>query len=340
MCQHKWHNPKMAKKQHINNPTKKALLILSPDSFCHELEMRIQSGRKLLDIQVQRAYPSNLSRFGDYYSRRPVAPEYEKQQFAFFESEFNKWNDYNKELLKQSFDIPNNEYLQKYSSAGQITIITGSEDWLEVYHDEIKGKINNLECLIEKLNLLPVAETIENNSIDTKPTGKSPMIFISHASADKIFVEALVHLLEAIGFDESNLFCSSIPEYGIALGDNIYEKLLNLFREKELHVIFIHSPRYYTRPICLNEMGAAWVLKTEYYSILTNDMTFDMMNGVVSSHCVGIKVDAEDAPARLNELLDKLRDKFSLHPVSQTKWERLRNEFLSKVNAIQNPQSN
>lgn len=196
---------------------------------------------------------------------------------------------------------------------------------------QINGKYNLLMHKVEK---------ILSNDVVARNTAmaellRKPMIFISHASADKPFVESLVRLLEGIGFDESNLFCSSIPEYGIALNENIFDKLLSLFRERDLYVLFIHSPRYYTRPVCLNEMGAAWALKSEYYSILTKDMSYDMMSGVVTSDRIAIKVDADDARARMTQLFESLKSTFSINNVSPIKWERLREVFLLEVNAIQ-----
>lgn len=307
----------------------KARLVLDKDTFLSELSKRIELGRELLNISVSRV---GYSGFG--YSSRSFI--YDERQLNDFESEFKKWNDYNIELLKQAFDIPNNEYQHSYTQAGQLMILTSDTDMFQVYRDEISDKIVNLESLVQKMPLLPIVEKdqIASSSEEKSGGSKQPMIFISHASADKPFVESLVRLLEGIGFDESNLFCSSIPEYGIALGESIYDKLLNLFRDKKLYVLFVHSPRYYTRPVCLNEMGAAWVLKTEYYSILTKDMSYEMMAGVATSERIGIKVDATDASARLNELYENLKSAFSLSALSQTKWERLRNTFLSDVNAI------
>ena len=59
------------------------------------------------------------------------------------------------------------------------------------------------------------------------------------------------------------------------------------------------------------------------------------MKGVVNSDKVAIKVDAEDAKARLNELKDKLCAAFNLESISHTKWERKRDRFLEKVNNIE-----
>lgn len=163
---------------------------------------------------------------------------------------------------------------------------------------------------------------------------KTPMAFISHSSKDKQFAEALVEMLEDIGFDSSNLFCSSVDGYGVGLSEDIFETLRGLFQKHNLYVIFIHSPRYYTSPVSLNEMGAAWVLRTDFCSFLTTDMDFSKMKGVVNGSAISIKVDAEDTPARLTQLKDKLTQLFHLPKIDSIKWERKRSAFIKAVNAI------
>lgn len=174
------------------------------------------------------------------------------------------------------------------------------------------------------------------DNIGKKQNGmkKSPMVFISHSSKDKVFVEALVKLLELMGFDENNLFCSSVDGYGIPLSENIFDKLKSLFLEHDLYVLFVHSPRYYSSTVSMNEMGAAWVLRSNYFSLLTKDMDFKDMSGVVNSHSIAIKVDSNDAQSRLTELKDTLIEAFSLKDISEIKWERIHNSFLKEVNSI------
>ena len=174
------------------------------------------------------------------------------------------------------------------------------------------------------------------DNIGKKQNGmkKSPMVFISHSSKDKVFVEALVKLLELMGFDENNLFCSSVDGYGIPLSENIFDKLKSLFLEHDLYVLFVHSPRYYSSTVSMNEMGAAWVLRSNYFSLLTKDMDFNDMSGVVNSHSIAIKVDSDDAQSRLTELKNTLIEAFSLKDISEIKWERIRNSFLKEVNSI------
>ena len=191
----------------------------------------------------------------------------------------------------------------------------------------------NYHSILAIYNLL-MKNVSKQLSTDTNNAKKTPMVFVSHSAKDKRFVEAFVDMLESLGFTSENLFCSSIEGYGIPLSNDIFETLRALFSEHDLFVIFIHSPRYYSSAISLNEMGAAWVLRTDFCSILTKDMEFSGMKGVVNANSISIKVDSEEAPARLTELKDQLLKKFSLIPIDQTRWERKRNVFLDVVKTI------
>lgn len=177
-----------------------------------------------------------------------------------------------------------------------------------------------------------------NNSLSqtdgttNETTAKKPMVFISHKHDDLDFVRELTDMLQDIGLDKSNLFCSSIPGLWIGLSKDIFESLRTLFVGRELYVIFVQSPRYYQSPVSLNEMGAAWVLQTEYCSILTKDMTYDQMKGVFDNHKTAIKVDSEEAPTRLDEMKDSIVQFLGLSPVGDKSWTRSRDRFLRIVN--------
>lgn len=187
--------------------------------------------------------------------------------------------------------------------------------------------------------LMQNISTIQNTDTNVKPETKTPMVFISHSSKDMAFVEALVTLLESIGFDNKTLFCSSIPDYWIGLSKDIFASLKHLFINHELFVIFVQSPRYYESAVSLNEMGAAWVLQTDYCSILTKDMKKEQMLGVFDDHTIFLKVDDPQVEARMNELKNTLENIFSLPTMSETTWERKRNIFLKAVNAIEYKES-
>ena len=199
---------------------------------------------------------------------------------------------------------------------------------------------SELQDCISKLKAFIKADAIQqefkdSNTNEQSGKKKAPMVFISHSSKDIEFVEALVTLLESIGFNNKTLFCSSIPDYWIGLSKDIFASLKQLFIDHELFVIFIQSPRYYESAVSLNEMGAAWVLQTDYCSILTKDMQKEEMCGVFDDHTIFLKVDAPQVEARMNELKDTLTDMFDLPAMTDTTWERKRNSFLKAVNAIE-----
>lgn len=105
------------------------------------------------------------------------------------------------------------------------------------------------------------------HSEDTQRS-KQPLLFISHSHEDSCFVDALVELLRSIGFNGTNMFCSSVEGYGVTEGNDIYDTLKNLFRQYDIYVVFVLSDHYYSSAACLNEMGAAWVLQSNYSTIL------------------------------------------------------------------------
>lgn len=158
-------------------------------------------------------------------------------------------------------------------------------------------------------------------------------VFISHSSKDKEYVTALIELLEGIGLTEEDIFCSSIPEYGIPLNCNIYDYLANEFQTNNLIVLYILSDHYYDSAACLNEMGAAWVLKKTYTSILLPEFNYQEIEGAIDPCKIGIKLDAdqEELKYRLGELKDLLINQFSLRLISQGKWERYRDKYINEV---------
>lgn len=230
-------------------------------------------------------------------------------------------------------------YDAAYAYFKSLDFLLGDTDFDNFMNAEKEGNCFDLEGIYNTISpsykVLMSKIMGEDMSARNKiSTLKTPMVFISHSSKDKPFVEALVNLLESMGFDSTNLFCSSVPDFWIGLSQNIFESLRKLFHNHELYVIFVQSPRYYDSPVSLNEMGAAWVLKNDSCSLLTKDMTREQMRGIVDGSTIFIKVDTDDAESRMSELKSILISKFGLPDISDNTWERKRNAFLCTVNAI------
>lgn len=149
----------------------------------------------------------------------------------------------------------------------------------------------------------------------------------------------MVELLRAINLQpQRDIFCSSLPGYDIPIEaeDSIYDFLLNRFLNYKIHVLFIHSKEYYESEVCLNEMGAAWALKTTQTSFLLPGFDFKDMKGVVNGDKIAIKLDNDSVEVKdkLNQLRKMLEKEFDLISIQDTIWEQARDSFIEKVNNI------
>ena len=159
-------------------------------------------------------------------------------------------------------------------------------------------------------------------------------LFISHSQHDRPFILPMVEMLYSIGMSENDIFCSSIPEPGIPGRKEIYEYLRELFVKEELYVLFMLSDRYYQSPNCLNEMGAAWIVKSKYTTFLLPGFTFAEMEGAVDPRKISIKLDDEEdiVRYRLGEFRDAISTCFSITTrLSEARWEKVRNDFLKDI---------
>jgi uncharacterized protein yddK len=163
-----------------------------------------------------------------------------------------------------------------------------------------------------------------------------PRLFISHSSKDLDYIKAFVEFLEDIGMNSENMFCSSIDGYNIKWGENIYDYLSEEFnnRSKNLIVLFMLSKNYYDSPACLNEMGAAWVLKKEYRSILLPGFKFRDIEGAINPNDLPISLEDSKIRNKLNDIKEQFKEIFELEKINDNKWDNIRDRFIEKINKI------
>lgn len=169
---------------------------------------------------------------------------------------------------------------------------------------------------------------------------KQPKIFISHSSKDKDYVTRIVSLLDDMGLQPGQIFCSSLPGYDIPIDINIFDYLRAQFREFNLHVMIIHSDNYYQSAVSLNEMGAAWVLRSNCTSFLLPGFRFDQMTGVVNSGTIAIKLDNDETEVmdKLNQFYSTIANEFSVAKKPDIIWEQKRNSFITGIKSVSTEQ--
>jgi hypothetical protein len=180
--------------------------------------------------------------------------------------------------------------------------------------------------------LYAIVDFIQSDNYQNYFKAKESKIFISHSTKDINYVKPLVELLECMGIGEEQLFCSSIDGYRIPIDEIIPDYLQQQFEEYNLYVILMLSDNYYESPVCLNEMGAAWVLKAKYQAILLPRFNFKDVEGAIDPRKISFKLDDEkERQSRMTELKNTIVGLLGLQPPTDIKWERQRNDFLDKI---------
>ena len=166
------------------------------------------------------------------------------------------------------------------------------------------------------------------HSVDAaNPAASTKRVFISHSSQDAAIVTELLDILGVLGLGPDHIFCSSVDGYGIPLGENFYERLKTELTADVL-VLFVLSPNFFQSPICLCEMGAAWVLTKDHVPVLIPPFDFANMRGVIPA-TQGLKLTDK---LKVNELANKVARHFGIvGPAHCPNWERKRDKGLNQV---------
>ena len=277
------------------------------------IEQKITEGKSVLSGLNAMRERSGMAMNVTYYVSEDVDSARRK---------INKWQLTSKDILISGFGEMH-RYVTEFVDT--ITAKNTGFNFKREFEHEMNHGLSVLESISESLQL-GLEGTVA--STEEKATGTNPpLVFISHAELDKEFANEIVTLLEFIGVRD--ILCTSVDGYRIPLGHDIIEYLRETFNNYNLFVIILHTHNYYTRPVCLNEMGAAWALKTKYFSVLASDFDFSEMTGVVNDRDIAIKIGAADSESRLNQLKKELVEFFNLTEPNENRWPHYRNKFLS-----------
>ncbi len=294
-------------------PLEKMIGVLESCKLMNELSQQSEGGNSDLIKLIER----------DHKKYNEISPkEYNSNEDIAL---YLKWYEESLSLFIQYFPS-DNEDLLKFRSVDNSVNGFGLRDNYNGIHASYFVMMNQIK------RGKPLLEGANN----TEQKKKSPLLFISHSSKDIEFVEPFVELLQSIGFNKTNMFCSSIAGFGISEGNDIYETLKEKFQENNIYVVFILSDNYYNSPACLNEMGAAWVLQTDYSSVLSPGFNVPSIKGAINPNKLAIVID-DDRRVRsiLNDFRDNMMERFGLEDKNgHTVWETSRDKFLSKIEKV------
>lgn len=190
------------------------------------------------------------------------------------------------------------------------------------FEHDFKEAINLFNMLLEDF------DNTEESEDDLQNQKSISKVFISHSSKDVEIVENFVDLLETIGLDTNQIFCTSLSGYGIPLGDNFIDKLKTELTNSNSLVIFMLSENFYKSPVCMCEMGATWIQSKEHIPVLIPPFDFKDIDGTLKLTQGFIINDS----MKWNEFKDKILQIFGLEDLSNSVWERKRDRTINRIN--------
>lgn len=242
---------------------------------------------------------------------------------------FKNW----KNLVERTFikvfgrDSTEFEHFSDLNFFYQVVVMFGDSDYtadhLRCFRDDFKMLITSINQYIEEIeeqaDFEPKSQVKDENSISK--------VFISHASKDADIVEEMIEILETIGLESNQIFCTSFEGYGIGLGENFLDSIKGELSSDSL-VIFMLSKNFYESPVCLCEMGATWVLAKEHIPVLVPPLNYSDVNGVIPL-TQGFKINES---LKLNLFKEKIEKIFSIEKVmGMSTWERKRDRIVARI---------
>lgn len=195
-------------------------------------------------------------------------------------------------------------------------------------HDENFEKIKRFQKAFE--NATGDCLMNENNREANK---SDPIIFLSHKSDDKKYADALEKFITGLGVKNNQLIYTSHPLHKIPLGSNIYDYLRSRINSNTF-MIFLWSDKYLESPACMNELGAAWVIQSDYTNIYVPSFSFGnpkYRECAVDTSKMGAVLNGDDhCKASMIELKNKIQSIFKLENDERTSQYLLDN-FIKEI---------
>lgn len=158
---------------------------------------------------------------------------------------------------------------------------------------------------------------------------QSRTIFISHSSKDKWlvtpFIEKIMNL--GLGIPRNKIFYTSNKDTGIKSGED-FKKAIQKKLIQAKAVIQIISNNYKESEICLNEMGAAWVLSTNVIPFIMPPVDFNNI-GFIHNTTQLLKLNNESDLYKFQD--DHVELKGSTLKINQANYHKQVKDFLDII---------
>lgn len=208
------------------------------------------------------------------------------------------------------------------------------------------AQVENQSSLAER-NLRTAKEVLEYYIIDNYSSGqemfekKEPIIFLSHASANKTYGTALRDYMIGLGIKNEQLVYTSHHRNKVPMGKNFCDYLREQIN-REVFVVYLLSEDFFKSAMCLNEMGAAWVRQRDYDMVFVPNFDFtnySYNNCAVDPKKIGAVLNGDkDCIANIKVLKKKIQKLFELKD-NEDDSSDLMDELVKKITNASKPKS-
>lgn len=159
-------------------------------------------------------------------------------------------------------------------------------------------------------------------------------IFISHSSNDKDLIDLFVDyiLVKGLEIKSSSVFYSSGEGMGVKSGDDFVDSIKDNLQNSDVTIMFI-SESYKESEICLNEMGAAWVLSKKVYPFIIEPLSFPQVGVLHRNNHISVISNKSS----IDDFRDVIKERLGLETVATARWNSAVNKFLDGIIKLNKP---
>lgn len=168
---------------------------MAKEYFLEKLGRQIDYGKELIESGPNEKIPIELQGW-----TKVVSSYLEDKEYESLRSKYTLWNDYNVELLKASFDKPDNDYLSSYKSAGSYISGFRQKSKTMILREGICRKIENLQGLFNKIELIPSTfDATPPMKKESKRNVLTKKVFIVHGHNEEM-KQTVARVVAQLGF--------------------------------------------------------------------------------------------------------------------------------------------
>jgi hypothetical protein len=147
----------------------------------------------------------------------------------------------------------------------------------------------------------PLRKIVPRSQARSAVPASKPLVFISHAEADKHLAEAVQNLLRlGTALSSDNVFCSSLPGLGVPVGTQNYNGHIRDRLNDAKLVIPIVTSAFVESTMCLIELGGVWGAELPMFPIVVSPVQFSTVEAGIGKVQMA-RIDKADDLGRLHD---------------------------------------